>query len=103
MLIDMHQPGVETRPIKLIAGSSPFCETFFTDARVEKDDMVGPAQRRLDRRQAPAAARALRPGRQRGAVAASVASADIAKKYVGVDETGPAGRHRPALAPRRAT
>jgi alkylation response protein AidB-like acyl-CoA dehydrogenase len=42
VLIDMHQPGVETRPIKLIAGSSPFCETFFTDARVEKNDMVGP-------------------------------------------------------------
>ena len=41
VLIDMHQPGVETRPIKLIAGSSPFCETFFTDARVEKNDMVG--------------------------------------------------------------
>src|ERR1700754_1452094 len=42
VLINMHQPGVETRPIKLIAGSSPFCETFFTDARAEKDDMVGP-------------------------------------------------------------
>jgi alkylation response protein AidB-like acyl-CoA dehydrogenase len=42
VLINMHQPGVETRPIKLIAGSSPFCETFFTDARVEKNDMVGP-------------------------------------------------------------
>src|SRR6202161_494715 len=41
-LLDMHQPGVETRPIKLIAGSSPFCETFFTNARVEKTDMVGP-------------------------------------------------------------
>jgi alkylation response protein AidB-like acyl-CoA dehydrogenase len=42
VLINMRQPGVETRPIKLIAGSSPFCETFFTDARVEKNDMVGP-------------------------------------------------------------
>jgi alkylation response protein AidB-like acyl-CoA dehydrogenase len=42
VLIDMHQPGVETRPIKLIAGTSPFCETFFTDARVEKNDMLGP-------------------------------------------------------------
>jgi alkylation response protein AidB-like acyl-CoA dehydrogenase len=42
VLIDMRQPGVETRPIKLIAGSSPFCETFFTNARVEKNDMVGP-------------------------------------------------------------
>src|SRR5215469_7309708 len=42
VMIDMRQPGVEPRPIKLIAGSSPFCETFFTDARVEKNDMLGP-------------------------------------------------------------
>ena len=42
VLINMRQPGVETRPIKLIAGNSPFCETFFTNARVEKSDMVGP-------------------------------------------------------------
>jgi alkylation response protein AidB-like acyl-CoA dehydrogenase len=42
VLINMRQRGVETRPIKLIAGHSPFCETFFTDARVEKTDMVGP-------------------------------------------------------------
>jgi hypothetical protein len=42
MLIDMHQPGIETRPIALIAGASPFCETFFTDARAEKDNLVGP-------------------------------------------------------------
>ena len=41
LLIDMHQPGIETRPIKLIAGASPFCETFFTDARAAKDDMLG--------------------------------------------------------------
>ena len=42
VLIPMHQPGVETRPIRLISGSSPFCETFFTDARAEKNDLVGP-------------------------------------------------------------
>ncbi len=42
VLINMRQPGVETRPIRLIAGNSPFCETFFTNARVEKTDMVGP-------------------------------------------------------------
>ncbi len=42
VMINMRQPGVETRPIKLIAGNSPFCETFFTDARVEKNDMIGP-------------------------------------------------------------
>ena len=42
ILLDMRQKGVETRPIKLIAGASPFCETFFTDAKAAKDDMLGP-------------------------------------------------------------
>jgi alkylation response protein AidB-like acyl-CoA dehydrogenase len=41
VLIDMASQGVETRPILLISGSSPFCETFFTDVRVPKDRMVG--------------------------------------------------------------
>jgi alkylation response protein AidB-like acyl-CoA dehydrogenase len=40
-MLTMDQPGVETRPIKHIGGTSPFCETFFTDARVEKNDMLG--------------------------------------------------------------
>jgi alkylation response protein AidB-like acyl-CoA dehydrogenase len=40
-MLKMDQPGVETRPIKLIAGASPFCETFFNDARAEKDDLLG--------------------------------------------------------------
>jgi alkylation response protein AidB-like acyl-CoA dehydrogenase len=40
LLLDMNQPGVETRPIKLISGSSPFCETFFTDARAHSKDIV---------------------------------------------------------------
>jgi alkylation response protein AidB-like acyl-CoA dehydrogenase len=42
VLIDMHQPGVEVRPIMLINGTSPFCETFFTDARAEKKNLIGP-------------------------------------------------------------
>jgi alkylation response protein AidB-like acyl-CoA dehydrogenase len=42
VLIDLETPGVERRPIKLISGASPFCETFFTDVRVPKDQMVGP-------------------------------------------------------------
>lgn len=41
VMLPMDQPGVETRPIKLIAGSSPFCETFFNDARAEKSDLLG--------------------------------------------------------------
>jgi alkylation response protein AidB-like acyl-CoA dehydrogenase len=41
LLIDMRQPSVETRPIELIAGASPFCETFFTDTRADKDALLG--------------------------------------------------------------
>jgi alkylation response protein AidB-like acyl-CoA dehydrogenase len=41
VLIDMTSPGVETRPIKLISGESPFCETFFTDVKIPKDNLVG--------------------------------------------------------------
>jgi alkylation response protein AidB-like acyl-CoA dehydrogenase len=41
LLCDMEQPGVETRPIKMISGISPFCETFFTDAVIPKEQIVG--------------------------------------------------------------
>jgi len=40
ILVDMATPGVETRPIKLISGSSPFCETFFTDVLVPAKNVV---------------------------------------------------------------
>src|SRR5271168_2812907 len=42
LLIDMRTPGIEVRPIKLISGVSPFCETFFTDVKVPKENLVGP-------------------------------------------------------------
>ncbi|MFL0585672.1 acyl-CoA dehydrogenase family protein [Sphingomonas olei] len=41
LLIDMNAEGVETRPIKLISGASPFCETFFTNVKVPKENLVG--------------------------------------------------------------
>lgn len=41
LMLQMDQPGIETRPIRLIAGESPFCETFFTNARARKDDLLG--------------------------------------------------------------
>jgi alkylation response protein AidB-like acyl-CoA dehydrogenase len=41
LLFDMASPGVEPRPIKLISGQSPFCETFFTDVKVPKQQLVG--------------------------------------------------------------
>ena len=41
ILLDMHQPGVTVKPIRLISGASPFCETFFDNALASKDDLVG--------------------------------------------------------------
>lgn len=41
LMLEMKQPGIVTRPISLIAGESPFCETFFTNARARKDDLLG--------------------------------------------------------------
>lgn len=41
ILIDMDSPGVEVRPIQMISGMSPFCETFFTDVKVPKANLVG--------------------------------------------------------------
>jgi alkylation response protein AidB-like acyl-CoA dehydrogenase len=41
ILVNMDQPGVRVRPIALISGSSPFCETFFEDAIADKEDLIG--------------------------------------------------------------
>ncbi len=41
ILFDMKTPGVSTKPILLISGMSPFCETFFDDVRVPKANVVG--------------------------------------------------------------
>jgi len=41
LILDMNQPGIETRPIQLIGGASPFCETFFNDAVADKDEILG--------------------------------------------------------------
>ena len=41
MLVDMRQPGIEVRPIKMISGESEFNEVFYTDATVPKDNIVG--------------------------------------------------------------
>ncbi len=87
MLINMRQPAIEPRPIALIAGASPFCETFFTDARAEKDGLLGKlnegwtvGKRLLQHERAS----------QTGAAGGGRATPfqDIAKRYVGVDDQG---------------
>jgi alkylation response protein AidB-like acyl-CoA dehydrogenase len=41
LLVDMRQPGIEVRPIKMISGESEFNEVFYTDVRVPKENVVG--------------------------------------------------------------
>jgi len=48
VLFDMASAGVTTKPIRLISGKSPFCETFFDNVRVEKHNLVGQINRGWD-------------------------------------------------------
>ncbi len=41
LLIDMDDPGITTTPIELISGESEFCQTFFDNVRVPKENLVG--------------------------------------------------------------
>ncbi|HYD45303.1 MAG TPA: acyl-CoA dehydrogenase family protein [Phenylobacterium sp.] len=94
VMIDMHQPGVEPRPIRLINDTSPFCETFFTNAVTPKENLVGPlnggwtvAKRLLQHERegisGAGAASGAGPGQLPGA-----GLTELAPKYVGLDEDG---------------
>ncbi|WP_316162310.1 acyl-CoA dehydrogenase family protein [Bradyrhizobium sp. SZCCHNRI20481] len=48
ILFDMTSKGVSTKPILLISGRSPFCETFFDNVRVPKANVVGQVNRGWD-------------------------------------------------------
>jgi alkylation response protein AidB-like acyl-CoA dehydrogenase len=85
VLFDMTTPGVEARPIKLISGNSPFCETFFTDVKVPKNQMVGKLNGGWD-----IAKRLLQYERQNISAGGfgggtGVELEDVAKHYVGED------------------
>jgi alkylation response protein AidB-like acyl-CoA dehydrogenase len=41
LLVDMKTPGIEVKPIQLIAGTSMFCEVFLTDVVAEARHVVG--------------------------------------------------------------
>ncbi len=90
LMLPMDQPGVRTRPIKLISGASPFCETFFDDARAEKDDLLGELNdgwnviKRLLQHERASQTSAGSPGGRKKAGALQ----DVAKRYVGVDGAG---------------
>jgi alkylation response protein AidB-like acyl-CoA dehydrogenase len=96
VLIDMTSPGVETRPIRLISDASPFCETFFTDVKIPKTNLIGRVNGGWE-----IAKRLLEYERQNvsggfgeeAGVAGGVSGdlAQIAKTYVGVDGTGAVG------------
>ncbi|MGB2238353.1 MAG: acyl-CoA dehydrogenase family protein [Pseudomonadales bacterium] len=89
LMLEMDQPGVETRPIKLIAGASPFCETFFNDAQARKDDLLGALNdgwsvgKRLLQHE-----RASQTGARPASSKDSGSLQDLAKSYIGVDDRG---------------
>src|SRR5580698_4667268 len=91
LLIDMKTPGVEARPIRLISGTRPFCETFFTDVKVPKENLVGPlnggwsiAKRLLQHeRQGISGANG---GGAPGTIGGELC--EIARTYVGLDAAG---------------
>ena len=91
LLIDMDQPGVTTRPITLISGKSPFCETFFDDAKAPVKDLVGGlnkgwtvAKRLLEHERTMISAMGLSGGGD-GSKKTKSGLAEIGKKYAGVD------------------
>jgi len=88
VLLDMHQPGVSVKPIPLISGSSPFCETFFDNAIALRSNLVGELNKgwtvgkrllQYERSASPAP-------RRKKAVKSLNPYAQIAKQYLG--ETG---------------
>jgi len=89
LMLQMDQPGVETRKIALIAGESPFCEVFLTDAVAAKDDLLGPLNggwavgKRLLQHE-----RASQTGSLEMDTGPRVSIADLARQYAGTDEAG---------------
>ena len=95
MLVDMDQPGVNVRPIRLISGTSPFCETFFEDAIAEKKNLVhqlnkgwtvGKRLLQHERSGIQALAQAAAGRDSRGDTGTPITEA--AKAYVGTDQAG---------------
>ncbi|UZK66750.1 acyl-CoA dehydrogenase family protein [Sphingomonas sp. M1-B02] len=90
LLCDMDSPGVEVKPIRLISGSSPFCETFFTDVKVPKTNRVGQEGEgwTIGKRLLQHERSSLSGGSGAGRMFAGTPLSQIAKQYVGVDGEG---------------
>lgn len=89
LLIDMTSPGVEVRPIRLISGQSPFCETFFTDVKVPKSNRVGAEGQgwTIGKRLLQHERNSLSGGgSSAGRLFAGVPLGQLAKKYRGTDD-----------------
>ncbi|WP_332654743.1 acyl-CoA dehydrogenase family protein [Brevundimonas sp.] len=87
VLFDMATPGVSTRPITLISGKSPFCETFFDDVRVEKANLVGTLNRGWDVAKALLAHERTMIGAM-GEIAGGRPVGQVASGSIGLDEDG---------------
>lgn len=87
VLFDMATPGVTTRPITLISGKSPFCETFFDDVRVDKENLVGTLNRGWDVAKALLAHERTMIGAM-GEVGAGRPLGEVARDSIGTDDTG---------------
>jgi alkylation response protein AidB-like acyl-CoA dehydrogenase len=87
LMIDMRSPGVSVRPIRLISGSSPFCETFFSDVKVPKENLVGPlnAGWAIGKRLLQHERAGLSAGRAKGS---GTPLSAVAKRYVGTTPDG---------------
>ena len=90
LLIDMKSPGVEVKPIQLISGASPFCETFFTDVKVPKENLVGPLNGgwTIGKRLLQHERTNLSGGNRALSAYGSKSLPDVVKSYVGTDEEG---------------
>ena len=92
LLIDMKTPGVDPRPLTLINGGSVFCETFFTDVKVPKENLVGPLNggwtigKRLLQFERENISGSLGGGGSVGPNPNAVEN--VAKRYVGLDDSG---------------
>ncbi len=87
VLFDMATKGVSTRPITLISGKSPFCETFFDDVRVEKANLVGTLNRGWDVAKALLAHERTMIGAM-GEMGGGRPLGQVATGSIGVDEDG---------------